>query len=210
MRRGAWYFDFISPFAYLHSRQLDQLDGLLELEPRPVLFAAMLEHWGQKGPAEIPGKRLYTFRYVTWLARRRRIEMRMPASHPFNPLPYLRLALAAGCRRDAIDAIFAAVFTTGHDPASADVFRELGRTLGFTDPESDVSAPAVKDTLRANTAQAIGAGVFGVPTIVVDGQLFWGEESLPMLRDYLENPAAFDEAEMRRAAAIAPSAVRGR
>jgi 2-hydroxychromene-2-carboxylate isomerase len=208
MKRGVWYFDFISPFAYLHSRQLAALDGLVELEPRPVLLAAMLSHWGQKGPAEIPGKRVYTYRYLCWLSKQRGIAFRMPATHPFNPLPYLRLAIAAGCERRAIDAIFAALFTTGEDPASPAMFERLTREIGVRDAQAAVASPAVKDALKRNTDEAIAAGAFGVPTMVIDGELFWGEESLGMARDYLRDGAGFMDEDMRRLAAIVPSASR--
>jgi 2-hydroxychromene-2-carboxylate isomerase len=208
MKRGVWYFDFISPFAYLHSRQLGALEGLIELEPRPVLLAGMLQHWGQKGPAEIPGKRVYSYRYLCWLAKRRGIPFRMPATHPFNPLPYLRLAIAARCERRVIDAIFDAVFTTGEDPASPAMLERLAREAGVRDARTAIAAPEVKDELRKNTEDAIAAGAFGVPTIVVDGELFWGEESLAMLRDYLRDGAEFMDENMRRLAAIAPSATR--
>lgn len=208
MKRGVWYLDFVSPFAYLHSRQLGALEGLIELEPRPVVLAAMLRHWGQKGPAEITGKRVYSYRYLCWLAKSRGIPFRMPATHPFNPLPYLRLAIAARCERRAIDAIFEAVFTSGEDPASPAMLERLARELGVPDPVTAIAAPEVKDQLRKNTDEAIAAGVFGVPTIVADGELFWGEESLGMLRDYLRDGAGFMSEDMRRLAAIVPSATR--
>lgn len=51
-----WYFDFISPFAYLQFVRLGELAGA-RLRLRPVLFAGLLQHWGQLGPAEIPAKR---------------------------------------------------------------------------------------------------------------------------------------------------------
>jgi 2-hydroxychromene-2-carboxylate isomerase len=208
MKRGVWYFDFISPFAYLHSRQLGAFANLIELEPRPVLLAAMLQHWGQKGPAEIPGKRVYSYRYLCWLAKTRGIPFRMPATHPFNPLPYLRLAIAARCERRAIDLIFEAVFTSGEDPASPAMLERLAREVGVSDPAAAIASPEVKDRLRKNTDEAIAAGAFGVPTIVVDGELFWGEESLGMLRDYLRDGGKFTSEEMRRLAAIVPSATR--
>ena len=61
------------------------------VEYRPVLFAGMLAHHGQKGPAEIEAKRAWTFRHVHWLAHSHGIPMDTPARHPFNPLPLLRL-----------------------------------------------------------------------------------------------------------------------
>ena len=64
MRRLVWYFDVISPYAYLQHNQLDNLPTELEIERKPVLFAGLLDHWGHLGPAEIPKKRTFTYRYT--------------------------------------------------------------------------------------------------------------------------------------------------
>src|SRR5690348_9010873 len=94
--RAHWYFDLISPFSYLHLKQFGRLPAELEIQYIPVLFAGLLKHWEHKGPAEIPAKRIYTYHHVSWLAARLGIPFRFPPSHPFNPLPALRLVIAAG------------------------------------------------------------------------------------------------------------------
>ncbi len=100
MKHLTFFFDPISPFAYLAFELLPRaLDGLsYSVDYQPVLFAAMLSQWGQKGPAEIEPKRAWTFRHVHWLAHRHGIEMQTPAQHPFNPLALLRLALACSAQ----------------------------------------------------------------------------------------------------------------
>lgn len=206
MKRGVWYFDFVSPFAYLHAKQLDSLP--CRLQPRPVLFAALLRHWGQRGPAEIPGKRVYTYRYVQWLSKEKGVAFRMPMSHPFNPLPYLRLAIAQRCDWQTIGVIFDMLYTTGIDPASSHSREEISRSVGVIDGDAVIAQQWVKDELRENVHHAVAAGVFGVPTVVLDGLLFWGEDSLPMLRAYLENPNLFASGDMRRLETIKPSASR--
>jgi hypothetical protein len=96
MSQADWYFDFISPYAYLGLMRLRELPQDLEIRYRPVLFAGLLNHWEQKGPAEIAPKRSWTYRSCTWWASAHGIPFRFPAAHPFNSLPYLRLAIAAG------------------------------------------------------------------------------------------------------------------
>ena len=59
-----WFFDVISPFSYLQLEWLRRERPDLELEPRPVVLGAVLSHHGQLGPAEIHGKREFTYRYV--------------------------------------------------------------------------------------------------------------------------------------------------
>src|SRR5689334_10438458 len=85
-RIADWYFDFISPFAYLQSEQLERLHPYVQIRYRPVLFAGLLKHWGQKGPAEIVPKRQFTFEFALWQAAKLGIPFKMPPAHPFNPL----------------------------------------------------------------------------------------------------------------------------
>ena len=107
MKAITFWFDPVSPFAYLAFEQLPQaLEGCsYAVEYRPVLFAGLLAHWGQKGPAEVEPKRAWTFRHVAWLAHQHGIALEVPAVHPFNPLPLLRLALACGPNRRIVEAL---------------------------------------------------------------------------------------------------------
>src|SRR6266513_5445760 len=95
-----WYFDFVSPYSYIALHRLGELSHPVIY--KPVLFAGLLNHWGQKGPAEIPAKRRWTYRWCTWWAKELGVPFRFPAAHPFNPLQHLRLALASGSRPEAV------------------------------------------------------------------------------------------------------------
>jgi len=208
MKKADWYFDFISPYAYIGLARLERLSQKLEIRYRPVLFAGLLNHWEQKGPAEIPPKRVWTFRYCTWWAQQQGIPMRAPATHPFNPLPYLRLSIAAGNTRDAIRRIFAALWTTGGNPADEQAFADLARSLDV-DP-ARLGDQAIKDGLRLETEQAITRGVFGVPTLVIDDELFWGADAMEFVEAYLADPGIVATAEMKRAANLPAGASRKR
>jgi len=204
MRTARWYFDFVSPFAYIALQRLPEVAA--DIEYRPVLFAGLLAHWGQKGPAELPTKRLWTYRYCQWLADELNIPFRFPAQHPYNPLHHLRLAIAAGATPPAVRRIFEAVWTTGADAADSGAFAALCRELNVA-PDA-VSAPAVKDALRANTDEAVRRGIFGVPTFEVEGELFWGVDGIDFLKAYLEDPAILQTDQMRRLATLPVGAQR--
>jgi 2-hydroxychromene-2-carboxylate isomerase len=206
MRPVVWYFDFVSPFAYLCLRRLRELPADLRLEYKPVLFAGLLEHWGQKGPAEIAPKRRYTYRWCQWQAERLGIPLRFPAGHPFNPLHHLRLAIACGSTPAAVHRIFEALWTTGAEAADAARFDALCRELGVA-PEN-LARAEIKDRLRGNTEAAAARGVFGVPTFEIDGELFWGADSLEFLRAYLEDRSILSRAEMKRLDALPVGAAR--
>ena len=198
--RYDWYFDFISPFAYLQWRRLWRDEPALAraLAPKPVLLAALLGHWGQLGPAELPGKRRHTYRLVQWQAREFDIPLRAPPAHPFNPLAALRLCLAAPDRVAAVHAIFAHIWEQGLAADSAEALAPVARALGVSDVAAAIADPAVKQQLAANGAEAIALEIFGVPTLVIDRQLFWGNDSTPMALAYLADRSLFESEEMRR------------
>jgi len=193
-----WYFDFISPFAYLQMQRLAQL-RVAEICYRPVLFAGLLKHWGQLGPAEIKPKRRFTYRYVVWCARHQGIELRLPPAHPFNPLPVLRLSLALECQPEVVRGIFDFIWREGRDPNQE--WPVLCERLGLSGDEAGHQAQeeGVKDRLRESTEAAIAAGVFGVPTLRINDEVFWGADATDMAVDYLRNPGAFENAQMQRA-----------
>ena len=200
-----WYFDVISPFAYLQWKTRDRLAPHV-LRPVPVVLGALLTHWEQKGPAEIPPKRFHTYRACQWRAAKLGIPFRFPPAHPFNPIAALRLIIALGATEAAVDAVFDAAFGTGQDISNPKVLDAIGRAHGLTDVAAAISQPEVKLKLRSNTDAAIAQGVFGVPTTIVGGEIFWGEDSTEMLAEYLANPAFFTTPEMQRLRTL-PAAV---
>lgn len=200
------YFDVISPYAYLHFKRLGELRTLLDIEFVPVLFAGLLKAWGTKGPAELPAKRTHTYRQCVWLAAQAGIPFTMPPRHPFNPLQPLRLLIARGSRPADIEQVFDFIWGEGRDPEAE--WAALQQALGVADAAPLVGDPAVKARLAANTEAAVAAGVWGVPTIEVRGQLFWGLDTLDWLKAFVADPALFDAPGMRRADSTGAGVVR--
>lgn len=207
MKSIAFWFDPISPFAYLAFERLPQaLEGCsYAVSYRPVLFAGLLAHWGQKGPAEVEPKRAWTFRHVAWLAQQHGIALNTPTVHPFNPLPLLRLAIACGPNRRVVEAVMRHVWVGGGDATDAPRIAALTQRLA---PARDPASAEVKAELRSATDQAIQRGVFGVPSFELDGRLFWGLDALPMLRAALLGDAWFDGPAWDEAGAPRPGVVR--
>ena len=200
-----WYFDFISPFAYLQWRRLRRDHPDVALNPKPLLFAAILNHVGQLGPAEIPQKRRHTYRLVLWQARAAGIPLVFPPTHPFNPLPALRLCLAAPDRIAAVDAIFAHIWEHGRVGDSVEALADVAKSLGIDDLAAAIAHDEVKRELLANGEAAMALGLFGVPTLKVRDELFWGNDATELALAYAHDPATLD-AEMRRVDAL-PEAI---
>ncbi|KVU07176.1 2-hydroxychromene-2-carboxylate isomerase [Burkholderia ubonensis] len=206
---ATWYFDFVSPFAYLQLEQFERLPPTLTIEPRPIVLGALLAHWGQKAPAEIAAKRVFTYRHAQYRADKLGIPFRMPPAHPFNPIRPLRVAIAMGGSLDVIRRIFRHIWRDGHDVASPEGFAALCDAVGFPEGVSAVDAQEVKDALRAHTDHAIAHGVFGVPTFEWDGELFWGEDATAMFVDCVASRAWLDSPEVRRISALPDGIRRG-
>jgi len=203
MKTIDWYFDFVSPFSYLQSELLHTLPDA-QVAFKPVLLAGLLNHWGNKGPVEIPPKRQWTFEHCVWLAHKHGIPMRLPACHPFNSLPLLRLFIALGSTTEAMHRLFRYVWREGRLPTEADNWDALLKELHANDEM--LESPAVKQQLRSNGEHAVTVGVFGVPTAVVDDRCFWGLDATDMLTAYL-NGDSFFQSELLKQAQNLPQGV---
>ena len=153
MKFITFWFDPVSPYAWL---AFDQLPSALEgishcVEYRPILFAGLLRHWGQKGPAEIEPKRAWTYRDVAFRAAQQGTCLDLPLQHPFNPLPLLRLALAcvpegAWPGRHVVETVFRHAWQGGLDATDPERLERLAQTLA---PQRDPAGHSVKAQLRA-------------------------------------------------------------
>jgi 2-hydroxychromene-2-carboxylate isomerase len=207
---ATWYFDFISPFSYLQLARVREWRARFEIAPVPVAFGAVLTHHGSVGPAETAGKREFTYRFVQWQAERDGMALRFPPAHPFNPIPALRLCVAAGTTWHAVEAIFAHVCRDGQAATTPAELAPVARTLDIDDVEGAIGADAVKAQLRANTEAAIAAGVFGVPTLRIGAELFWGNDASAMVDDWLADPQRFAGPEYARLATLPVGVARRR
>lgn len=196
------YYDVISPFAYLAIEQLDKLPKAAEITLKPVLFAGLLKHWDNKGPAEIAGQRLFTYRYCHWLAGTLNIPYRMPDKHPFNPLPALRLALCYDNQPDVVRAIFGYIWRDGNLPSDRPQWDRFTQQLIDLYGEPPVSFDAAKQQLRDNTEEAVEHQVFGVPTFEYRGELFFGQDAMPFLTAYIDDDALLYSPAMTRISGI--------
>jgi 2-hydroxychromene-2-carboxylate isomerase len=192
MRTVDFYFDYLSPFAYLASLQVGDVAARANaaITFRPILFPALLNHWGQRGPAEIPPKSVHTFKECLRYALARGIPFRSPRLHPFNPLLALRATWAADSEADrqrVAQALYALGWARGGDLSSREELAAALTTAGL--PASELleraGTDAVKQKLRAETDAAIERGVFGIPTMLVGDELFWGLSQLENLTAHL-------------------------
>lgn len=196
-----WFYDFISPYAYLASQSLDRFPAELRIVHRPILFAGILKQWDTRGPGEIAPMRKFTYRQIAWLAEKNAIPIKFPPTHPFNPLKLLRLNIALGDDPAVADRLFKFVWGEGKSSDNPSDWSELIEEFGLTAQQAEglISDPAVKQQLVTNTEQAIARGIFGVPGFILDNEVFWGFDSMPFVVDYLREPGLFNRPAMMQA-----------
>ncbi len=207
---ATWYFDVISPFSYLALGEIEQLASRVTVTYRPILFAALLDHWKHLGPAEIPPKRIHTYRLCLFEAQRRGIAFRFPPAHPFNPLRPLRLLAALDASPKVVRILMDSIWRDGLDLSLKENWDATCAALRL-DPTQAldlINTTETKAKLRANTDAALAAKLFGVPTLQIGDELFWGVDALPMARAYLDDPALFKSGEMLRVATMDASVSR--
>jgi 2-hydroxychromene-2-carboxylate isomerase len=197
-----WYFDVVSPFSYLALPGVEALARRRPVAFRPVLLGALLSHWGGLGPAEIPPKRLHTYRLCQFMAARAGLRLRFPPRHPFQSLPAQRLLAALGADAGVVRTVFDFVWKEGRDPSEPAELASLCHSLGVDDHAAVVEERGAKAALRAATEEAAAAGVFGVPTLAIGRELFWGVDAMPLAEAYLEDGGLFTRGEMARLAAL--------
>lgn len=210
-----FYFDFISPYAYLAWTQIHAIAARhgRAVRPVPILFAGLLNAHGQKGPAEIPAKRAYLFKDIARLAHRFGVPVAPPPSHPFNPLLALRAAslpMEEQARRALVDRLYAATWGGGPGVTDPAVIAEAATAAGLDGAAvvREAESPEAKERVRRQTEEALAAGAFGVPTMVVGAELFWGVDALPHLELFLEGRDPVDPDVLARWAHLPASADR--
>jgi 2-hydroxychromene-2-carboxylate isomerase len=210
-----FFFDYISPYSYLAWTQLPALAERQgrTVEPVPVLFAGVLNALGTKGPAEVPRRRLYIYKHTLRIAHELGVPFAMPPAHPFNPLLALRVTAAVKdleARRRLVSALYAAAWGSGGGVEGPERVGAAVASVGL-DAEALLAAaqtPAVKDEVRRNTEELLSLDGFGVPTVLADGELFFGVDSLGHLERFLRGEDPLDSAEVERLRNLPSSASR--
>jgi 2-hydroxychromene-2-carboxylate isomerase len=216
MRPIRFFFDFVSPYAYLAWTQLGPLAARFDREvvPVPVLFAALLNENGQKGPAEIPRKKLYMMKDCMRTAARLGVPFGPPPSHPFNPLLALRVAslpMANATRRALVDGLFQDAWGgSGRGVTAVGIVTQVAMAAGLSGLRAveDAKGAEAKERVKKQTEEALALGVFGVPTAEINGELFWGLDALANLELYLDGKDGLDHDLFEHWAALPASATR--
>lgn len=190
-KEAIFYYDVISPYAYLFIKMRGRLEGRLSLKPVPIFFPGLLRAQNNVGPAEVPEKRIHTYNFCTWRAAQEGIQFKFPKRHPFSSLSAMRLLYAHQADWSIVDKAFNFIWAEGKEPETDWV--GFCSALGLNQDTLKPTDESIKLGLAKNTELAARAGVFGVPSVVVDGQPFWGCDTIDWILEFVKNPNLFKE-----------------
>ena len=197
---ATFYYDIISPFAYLYVKQRKRLEEKLDITPVPVLLGGLLRATENIGPAEVTQKRPHTYHFCIWQAEKLGIPFRFPERHPFLSVAPQRLLLELNADWKMIERAFDFVWLEGKDPSLS--WPEFCTYLGLPVQTPKPESPEVKAALVANTNKAKADGAFGVPALIVNQHCFWGLDTIDWTLDYLDRPGMFEEASYAFASSV--------
>jgi 2-hydroxychromene-2-carboxylate isomerase len=183
------YYDILSPFTYFFIKLRKPLETQLELIPVPVFLAGLLRLQNNRGPAEIASKREYTYRWCVWFAQHHQIPFQFPPRHPFSSVAAQRLLLNLNADFHLIEKAFDFVWAHGNDPESQ--WGDFCEVLGLPPDTPKSQEESVKLELTTHTNEAASFGIFGLPTVRIEKEIFWGCESIPMILDFANDPNLF-------------------
>lgn len=186
-----FHFDFISPYGYFASLRIEAMAARHGRTVRwhPMLLGvSVMKVMGLKPLLDTPLKGPYTERDVLRYAREHRVPMqRRPADPVMQPLACARAMAWVAAHRPgqaapAAHRIYAAYWGQGQDLSTPESLRPV---VGDELAEAAASDEAAR-LLRAEVDAALAAGIFGSPTVVVDGEPFWGIDKFEQIERWLE------------------------
>jgi 2-hydroxychromene-2-carboxylate isomerase len=192
-----FYFDFVSPFGYLGSTQIEALAARhgREVDWRPVLIGVtVLKIMGLKPLTETPLKKDYLRHDAPRMARLLGVPFRFHGRKGGNSLAasraYLWLkARDPGLAKRFAQGVYARLWVEGRDITEAQSVAEVAAPLGVERDEllAAIESPQARQSLHEAVDSAVAKGVFGVPYFIVDGEPIWGSDRLWMLEHWLQH-----------------------
>lgn len=187
-----FYFDLSSPYSYFAATQLDAIAGRYGAQVvwKPMVLAAVFKAVGNVMPAVCIPKAQYMVKDLARWAAHYGVPFQMSSRFPLPTIRAMRLVIAGealGKSGDLAKRFFSAMWERDLDISSDDVLRQIIGAAGLSADAlfAATDTAQVKDKLRAYTDEAVSRGVFGAPAMVVDGELFWGNDRLHFLEQKL-------------------------
>lgn len=193
-----FHFDFSSPYSYIASEHIEALAAKYgrAVDFKPVLLGAVFKATGGAPLTELhQSKAGYAVRDFARSARHAGVRYRQPSRFPIGSVAAKRAVLWLQQHHPElatpfIHAVYRAYFVDDRDISDVAVVADVAREVGIDVDQlaAGTQQPDIKERLKTQVDQAIATGIFGAPTIIVDGELFWGHDRLPQIERWLQQP----------------------
>ena len=191
-----FYFDFGSPTAFLANARLRQLQQKYEVKINynPVLLGGIFKATGNSSPVMVAAKGEYMLKHdLPRYARKYGVSLKFNPHFPINTLQLMRAATALQSSENFnhfVDIIFNSIWVEGLNMGDEEVVKSTLSKNNFKTSEilANISSDSVKQTLITNTQLAVDRGLFGVPTIFINNEMFFGQDRLDFVEEILQKP----------------------
>ncbi len=180
-----FYFDFISPYAFIAHNKIKKIEKeyMFKINYEPILLGGLHNLHEIKAPAFIPSKAKFMIRDCKMVAEKNKINFKFNSYFPIKSLNLMRgvfVAAEDGIKDLYIDKIFNAVWGDGLNMNDDVVIEKVLKNIDINPKTFVLRAQSqnIKDQLRSKTNDAYKKGMFGAPTFIVKGKIFWGQDRL--------------------------------
>lgn len=189
-----FYFDFVSPTAFLAYKRLQQLQQSydLSIQYHPIFLGGLLKAIDSVSPITIPAKLRYSMQHdLPRFAKRYGVALKPNPHFPFNSIPLLRGAIAAAQMEQLVpycEVVFDGIWQQQLDLSQP---QELAKVLADAGIDAEkllmmVQEPAIKETLAENAREAQQRGAFGVPTLYIGDDMYFGQDRMDFIEQALQ------------------------
>ncbi len=194
-----FFYDFSSPYSYLASTQVEDLAKYypVEIVWRPFLLGGVFNAIGSGNNMRVPAKGLNMIQDVQDWARYYKVPVKWPSVFPLHSVKALRGCYVAQ-KEEKLElyshACFRAYWAGDKDLSQEPVLKEIATEVGLL-PDvflEQIQQPEIKDRLRADTDEVIQRGGFGAPLFFLKGKMFWGQDRLPLVEEFLKKEGKND------------------
>lgn len=189
-----FHFDFGSPTAYLAFTQLKIIAerNKTVIEYYPILLGGVFKATGNNPPASVPAKGKYMMTDLQRYADKYRVPYERNPFFPVNTLSLMRGAISYQDEGDFIkyiEVMFKNMWIEPKNLNDEDVLKKvlIENNFDFDDFVKRITDQNVKNRLISNTENAVKKGAFGAPTIFVGDQMFFGQDRMEFVEEYLNN-----------------------
>jgi 2-hydroxychromene-2-carboxylate isomerase len=192
-KKVEFYYDLSSPYSYLASTRIEEICERYgtELEWKPFLLGGAYKESGNRAPLEVPNKKAYMIKDLQDWGKYYGVPFNFPKIFPLNSVKPMRGALVAkekGKVAEYTHKLFTLYMVDGKDLNQDDVLRDAVSKLGM---DADwfmrrIGEQDIKDGLRKETDELVKRGGFGAPTFFIGERMFWGNDRLLFVEEYLK------------------------